>query len=112
MHLMLECLGGNEHVLLDVSAIESYLRMITDVADMSLIDGPHVHEVPTGVVAIAIWAESHASFHYVTETQQALIDLFSCKPFDVIEAEQATIAYFSFQQTKSQVIERGLEYLS
>ena len=111
MHLMIEGWGAEEHLLMDADYISEYMRTITELTEMTMIDGPHVYDVPTGIVGIAVWAESHISFHYVKQTNQALIDLFSCKEFDTDQALYATISWFGFQSTKTQTLERGLEYV-
>ena len=111
MHLLIEACGGVRELMADKGYVRQYMLDITKITGMTLIDGPHVHDSPNGIVGMAIWAESHISYHYVADSGVALIDLFSCKPFDTNEALQATISMFKFQQSKVQTIERGLEYL-
>ena len=85
-----------------------FCRDAIDLADMKLIDGPHVVETVHDAYALAMLAESHVSVHLDGAAGLAHIDLFSCKDFDSEAFVQLCINTFNLRDVRDTVLERGL----
>ena len=83
------------HYLFDISAIREelfsssvltrILRALTDVVEMHVLAGPLIaegHPDNPGLTGIVVVDYSHISIHTFAMHNEALIDIFSCKPYD------------------------------
>lgn len=83
------------HCLFDISCIcndlsdSAYLgRILHDLAhvvEMSILAGPLIaegHQDNPGLTGIVVVDYSHISIHTFTMHKEALIDIFSCKPYN------------------------------
>jgi S-adenosylmethionine decarboxylase len=81
-------------------------KFIEDVAvsiDMSICEGPIIAKgvaINPGLSALAIVDFSHISIHTFTKYKEALIDVFSCKPYDKKKVLELCKIYFSTDRTK------------
>lgn len=69
----------------DKAALEQFLHTLAKSIDMTILAGPILAEgIPEnpGFSALAIIDYSHISVHTFTKYDEALIDVFSCKPYD------------------------------
>ncbi|TAK04058.1 hypothetical protein EPO34_02785 [Patescibacteria group bacterium] len=74
-------------VIRDAGALSRFIKETVESIGMSVIAGPTVCEgIPEnpGLSGFAVLDFSHISVHTFTNHDEALIDIFSCKPF-VIE---------------------------
>ena len=58
------------------------------------------------------WRSRESSVHTFPERNYLNVDIFSCKWFDPDKAEHEVSKLFGVQRTKSNLIERGIEYLT
>ena len=116
MHLMIEAYRGDpERLFGDEQLIVDYLYRMVELADMTPISEPLVCDTPEGGrTGFLVLAESHVSLCAVRELASAFIDLFTCKELSESAREKVehyTKDYFGFEGFRSNLIERGLEYL-
>ena len=57
-------------------------------------------------------AESHISVHTFPQRNYLNVDIFSCKWFDSDRAQREVSKLFGVQRISSNLIERGIEYLT
>ena len=65
----------------------------------------------SGVSGFVIIAESHISIHTFPRKNYVNIDIFSCRPFDHDKALEDAKRLFDLDDTKSWLLDRGLEWL-
>ncbi len=93
----------------DPQAVEQFIRETIEGIGMRVIGGPLVCEgVPQnpGLSGFAVLDFSHISVHTFTRHNEALIDVFSCKPFDRSYVRKQTLAWFATPETsvRAQVV--------
>lgn len=72
-------------IINDPAVIEIFIRDLATAINMTILKGPITAEgIPEnpGVSCLAIIDYSHISIHTFTAHNEALIDIFSCKPYD------------------------------
>lgn len=88
----------------DKAVVETFLREMTDAIGMTILAGPLVAEgIPEnpGVTALVVVDFSHVSVHTFTQGRsEALIDIFSCKPYDKDKALEVCLAHFGTRDTQ------------
>lgn len=87
----------------DRKILRDFVEKIAEVADMSILEGPIIAEGAEhnpGLSALAIIDFSHISIHTFTDHKEALIDVFSCKPYDKDKVQGVCREYFGTAKTK------------
>ncbi len=83
-HLIVDVSRANGAIS-DPDAIRAFLHDMAAATDMSVLAGPLVAEgIPEnpGITGFVIVDFSHVSVHTFTKYGEAMIDVFSCKPYD------------------------------
>lgn len=110
---------GRYHIIIDLKEVaddplsskeglEQFLVDLSKKIGMNVLAGPYVVEgIPqnpglTGLLAIDF---SHISAHTFTNSKEALIDIFSCKPYDQKIAQNFTLEYFQVDRSKARIKE-------
>lgn len=115
-HLLLDCYDGCYADLRNAHKIEVWLALLANLLKMKVISGPHVRtywpaEARThddwGISGFVMIAESHISIHTYPDDCIALIDIFSCRDFDVDIAVNYTRDNFGFKDVNQTWIPRG-----
>ncbi|MBI2577832.1 MAG: S-adenosylmethionine decarboxylase [Candidatus Wildermuthbacteria bacterium] len=85
-HIIFDAIGVDQSLLQSEEFIFSLLLEIPKKIDMKILSGPHlVRDYDTGhegLSGFAIIDFSHVSIHTFADSQEAYIDIFSCRPFD------------------------------
>ncbi|MBI2644313.1 MAG: S-adenosylmethionine decarboxylase [Candidatus Wildermuthbacteria bacterium] len=85
-HIIFDAFGVNKKLLGDGKFVLNLLLEIPPILDMKILSGPNlVQDYDTGHEGFSgfeIIDFSHVSIHTFVDTQEAFIDIFSCKPFD------------------------------
>ncbi len=87
----------------DHAVIRKFIEETVAAVKMEIIAGPIVCDgVPSnpGLSGFAVLDFSHVSVHTFTEYDEALVDIFSCKPFDREVAREKCVQYFATPQTE------------
>ncbi len=117
MHLVIDGFGGNTDKMWDKDLVRRFLIDYPDALDMTRITEPKVLEYnapkpeDSGVSGFVIIAESHISIHTFPVKSYVNIDIFSCQPFDHELALDDAKELFDLEDTKTWLLERGLEWL-
>jgi S-adenosylmethionine decarboxylase len=117
MHLVIDGYGGDTNKMWDTELVRRFLTEYPDSLDMTRITEPKVleYDAPkpedSGVSGFVIIAESHISIHTFPRKNYVNIDIFSCQPFDHDRALDDAKALFDLTDTKTWLLERGLEWL-
>src|SRR3990167_4589849 len=97
-HLLIDVRGASPKILNDEKGLEDFLRSLPGLIHMSILYGPVVKmgipENP-GLSGFVIIDYSHISIHTFTKYSEALVDIFSCKPYDQDEAVNAVLGHFN-----------------
>ena len=117
MHLVIDGYGGNTSKMWDEELVRQFLTDYPDALEMTRITEPRVlvYDAPkpedSGVSGFVIIAESHISIHTFPRKSYVNIDIFSCRPFDHDKALEDAKGLFDLGDTKSWLLDRGLEWL-
>lgn len=105
------------HIIIDLNHIDNeylnqerllsqFLKDFPGIIDMHPLIDPVIAEgVPEnpGLSGFVIIDYSHISIHTFTDYQQALVDIFSCKPFSKQEAVQAVLSFFQADSSQAKI---------
>ena len=83
-HIICDLANCNENIK-DPSKVREFLEKVVKRVNMSILEGPIIAEGKPenpGVSGLVIIDFSHISVHTFTKYKEALIDIFSCKPFE------------------------------
>lgn len=112
--------AGRFHIIIDILDITSeerlnhkqglhqFLLKLPGLIGMSVLDGPLVtNGIPEnpGLSGFVLIDFSHISIHTFTEYNQALVDIFSCKPFDQNKAKEAVLDYFQVSKPSASILQ-------
>lgn len=108
-HLITDISEAEIAILNDAEGLARFLETLPGLIDMHILYGPVVKEgIPEnpGLSGFVIIDYSHISIHTFTKHREALVDVFSCKPFEQEAAIQAICEYFKV--SRDQVRERAV----
>lgn len=114
---------GRYHIIIDLqnipddkandsNGLREFLNNFPAKIGMSVLNGPHVVKgIPenpglTGVVLIDF---SHISVHTFTKHNEALVDIFSCKPYAKEVALGEVLNYFQVSESSGRIQEVNWE---
>lgn len=105
-HVIYDVSQVSHHILVDEEALDSFLKRLPALIGMSILKGPEIvigtPDNP-GITGFVIINFSHISIHTFTVHKQALVDIFSCKPYSKITAENAVLEYFNVDRSNSKI---------
>ena len=100
-HIIFDAIGVDKSLLQSEEFVLGLLLEVPKRIGMKILSGPHLvrdydmgHE---GLSGFAIVDFSHVSIHTFANTQEAYVDIFSCRPFDY-----KTIRSYLYQTLKIQ----------
>ena len=112
-HLILEAYGCPTDLLADVTLVSKTLDNYPEQLAMTKIMPPYVFKyqgtVPYdwGVSGVVMIAKSHISIHTFAQKEFVVLDIFSCKDFDVDEAVAECRNIFKPKSFEKRVLMRG-----
>ena len=112
-HLILDLANCNPEILDNLDACFKLLNELPEKIGMTKITQPYVFRyrglVPDdeGITGVTIISESHISLHTYPRKGFVFVDLFSCKPFDVKNAEEYIVRFFECKSPAVYVQHRG-----
>ena len=107
-HIIVDVTDVETSLLTNKTAIKKFLESLPGAINMHVLKGPIIAEgIPEnpGVSGVVIIDYSHISIHTFTDCQEALIDIFSCKPFKQEDAVKAVLDQFQVAPEKARVKE-------
>ena len=114
MHLVLDLYGCDFELLSGIYRIHNLLILIPNQLEMNRLCDPIVvqHLADTddewGVTGFVVIAESHVSIHTYPNRGMALVDIFSCKAFNVERTIQYVRDYFVAQNARVALLQRDI----
>ncbi len=105
-HIIIDIKGASDAILNDAIGLKKFLKQLPGVIDMHVLKGPIVVqgiEKNPGISGFVIIDFSHISTHTFTKFGEALVDIFSCKPFSENDAVKAVLDYFKVAKTKARI---------
>jgi len=112
-HLLLEGYGGSFDRLNNKELITNVLDELSEKLKMNKLSNPLVVEYKAkdegGVTGIILLKESHIAIHTYPIKNFAVMDVFSCKEFDVEKTIEFFKEKFSFKEIKNKLIVREYE---
>ena len=117
MHLVIDGYGGDIAKMWDEDLVRNFLYDYPESLDMTRVTEPNVlrYDAPksedSGVSGFVIIAESHISIHTFPRKDYINIDIFSCQPFNHVQALEDVKKTFGLTEVKTWLLERGLEWL-
>lgn len=118
LHLMLRISEiSNIENLDNAEKIATFLKTMVKNVGMRILSGPlmgreeGVEMDKYGYSGVVILAESHASIHAYPLMQEAFIDIFSCRPYDVSIIHKTIESFFGSYEIKEQnMLDRGIHW--
>ena len=116
MHLTIDGFRANPEKLASEELVRGLLDHLPERIGMTKIADPHVQRYvgskpeDWGVSGFVLIAESHIAIHTFPDHRYVWVDVFSCKGFEEAPALEAVTEAFEVQDTRVQILERGLEY--
>lgn len=105
-HIIIDLNEVNLDKLIDKDGLNKFLLELPPLIGMKVLSGPVVVEgvkENPGITGFVIIDYSHISIHTFTNSLQALVDIFSCKPFDQNTAKKAVFDYFQVKDLQAEV---------
>lgn len=107
-HIIIDISGASPQILNDGDGLKKFLTDLPPLINMHLLTQPLVAEgIPEnpGLSGFVIIDYSHLSIHTFTKFNEALVDIFSCKPYSQETAVQAVLKYFKISKESARVKE-------
>ena len=111
--LVLDLHDCDLEIISDENEIKRFARELCEVIDMKAFDDPMTpyfgqnQEYTKGYSLLQFIETSSIVGHFSESTGAAYINIFSCKNYDVGEAEKFTRDFFRAKQTRSRFLKRG-----
>lgn len=105
-HIIVDLAQVPDQKLVDVVGLEGFLNELPGKIGMHVLKPPVIAEgIPQnpGLSGFVIIDFSHISIHTFTEHKQVLVDIFSCKPYEQKDAEDAVLGYFGVGRSASKI---------
>ncbi len=105
-HIIIHANNVEDDSLTNVEGLRTFLNTLPGRIGMTVLYGPVVVEgIPEnpGLSGFVIIDFSHISIHTFTEHKQALVDIFSCKPYETEDAAQAVLDYFKIPKESAMI---------
>ncbi len=90
-----------------VPYISEVLHAIVDDLGLGKVKDAFKQFEPVGVTGFILLEESHISIHTWPEHGYAAVDVFSCKPFDVVAVENKLKQLLGAENVVTRNLERG-----
>lgn len=105
-HIIIDLKDVSNKILNDRSRLKIFLTNLTESIGMHILSGPVVvkgiRENP-GFSGFVLIDFSHISVHTFTEQKEALVDIFSCKPYQQKIVEKEALKYFQVSKANARI---------
>lgn len=105
-HILIDISGASKERLNDEPGLDQFLKKLPEIIGMHVLKGPVIESgIPEnpGLSGFVIIDYSHISIHTFTLHDEALIDIFSCKPYEQEVAVQAVLEHFQVERPAASV---------
>jgi len=109
-HLIVNAGGCPLELITDYENIDKFARTLVDRIDMVAYGAPQIINFGSGDKAgytlVQLIETSNITAHFVDETHEIYLDVFSCKPFKESDVVDHVYAYFEPRQVNFEFIPR------
>ena len=109
-HLILDCSNCDKAKITSEKNLKAFIKNLVDSIDMKAYGEPNIvwfgSGKTTGYTLIQLIETSDVTGHFVDETGEAYIDIFSCKDFDIEVAKKVVKKYFNPKKIKTVYLTR------
>jgi S-adenosylmethionine decarboxylase len=109
-HLILDCAGCDPQSITDYDNIYNFAKRLVNEIDMVAYGEPQIVNFGSGNKAgytlVQLIETSNICAHFVNETNDIYLDVFSCKPYDQATVERLVGDYFKPQSIRKTYITR------
>lgn len=105
-HIIVDIENAPEQIVKDKKGLKKFLTDFPPKIGMSTIYGPVVVDgVPEdpGISGFVVIDYSHISVHTFTPNNDALVDIFSCKPYDKKIVIAEVLKYFKVSKSQTRI---------
>jgi len=113
-HVTWECYSIDEKNLRDEKFIFDFLIEFPERIGLTIVGRPFIKKffpsnkkIGDGVTGMVVLSESHLAIHTWPELRYAVIDVFSCKLFDIKNAEDILKEFFGSGIYERDIVYRG-----
>lgn len=110
-HLILDCYDCDPASIRSKENIEAFAKTMVKEIDMVAYGEPQVihfgSDDKAGYTLVQLIETSNISAHFSEDTNVAYIDIFSCKPYDIVTAMEVVDQFFAPKNIDHRYIERG-----
>lgn len=107
-HIIIDIEGVSKEKLTDKVGIKELLHTLPGKIGMNILVEPMVVEgIPAnpGITGYVIIDFSHISVHTFTDKDLAMVDVFSCKPYDQSVASDYVLQFFGVDKSHAHIKE-------
>jgi S-adenosylmethionine decarboxylase len=101
-HLILDCASCSPESIRSAETIKDFAKTLVKTIDMVAFGDPTVVHFGTdnkaGYTLVQLIETSNICCHFVEETNDMYLDVFSCKVFELADVEKIVSVYFSPQK--------------
>jgi len=114
-HLMLDCGGCDLTKITDSALVKLFVKELVTAIDMVAVGEPWIERTAIGIPdkegfsLYQLIVTSNISAHFVDESRQVYLDVFSCKEFDQEIVKEVVIKYFNPTKIKLNFLTRNAD---
>lgn len=114
-HLMLDCCGCDLAAMTNKDIVKAFVKELVVAIDMVAVGEPWIERTAVGMPdkegfsLYQLIVTSNISAHFVNESKQIYLDVFSCKEFNQDTAKSVFTKYFNPSGIKTNFITRNAE---
>lgn len=110
-HLILDCAGCNYFLINNTTNIREFIKELVKRIDMIAHGEPQIELLLPGTdnegySVLQMITTSNITIHFVNQTKEAYIDVFSCKDFDANIAQAVVTEYFEPTSIRANILSR------
>jgi S-adenosylmethionine decarboxylase len=114
-HLILDCGGCDPIKMADYDRVDAWIRKLVKDIDMQPIGEPRIEYTAAefldkaGFTVVQVIVTSSIVAHFVDNTGQIYLDVFSCKPFDQKIVEDSMLETFGAAKQRKYYLTRNAD---
>ena len=109
-HLILDCAGCNHNAITDYDNVYNFSKQLVIDIDMVAYGEPQIVNFGSGDKAgftlVQLIETSNICCHFVNESDEMYLDVFSCKPYDPQVVEDLVVRFFNVKSVRKAYLER------
>jgi S-adenosylmethionine decarboxylase len=109
-HLSLDCYAGDKDLVTNGTNIAAFAKALVERIDMKAYGEPQVihfgEDEKQGYTLVQLIETSNICAHFCDDTGDFYLDVFSCKPYDIVKVHDVVRQFFSPKRIVEHYIER------